>query len=269
MMMRQIYVVILAGVIGFGPLNTVARAQHFPIEGEIVSASASLAALSPPSTTSATVFTTPASGDFILTEICTSGNLNLSGSTFGTIAALQESGCVAFQPGMALPQREQIICVGFLGESENYCRITGILEAEYSPTREDCHMTNASYRDSCGRRFNTEVRDQTYPIEGKIVSASTTVPGGSTGTVFTTPGSGHFLLTEFCGPPWITNLLGNTFGLIVDGPISSYGQMLPCMAFHPGVALPKREAIICNLGPSNPGVLNSYCSISGIVEEED
>jgi hypothetical protein len=234
---RQLYVVILAGVIGFGPLNTVARAQHFPIEGEIVSASASLAAPSPPNTTSATVFTTPASGHFILTEYCASGyDLNLSVGTFGTIAAQIAtpgehasggSGCVAFQPGMALPQREQIICVSFL-HSEGYCRITGILEAEDSPTREDCHMTTASYRDSCGRRFNTEVRDQTYPIEGKIVSASTTVPGGSTGTVFTTPGSGHFLLTEFCGGPLITNLLGNTFGPIVDGPISN-DQTLPCL----------------------------------------
>jgi hypothetical protein len=136
---RQLYVVILAGVIGFGPLNTVARAQHFPIEGEIVSASASLAALSPPNTTSA--------------------------------------------------------------------------------------------------------------------------------TVFTTPGSGHFLLTEFCGGPLITNLLGNTFGPIVDGPISN-DQILPCLAFHPGVALPKREAIICN-NIESPPIVNSNCSISGILEEED
>ena len=265
-MRQRLYVAILAGVIGFGLLNTVARAQHYPIEGKIVSASTTL----PPGSTSAIVFTTPDLGHFMLTEFCSTLRVfpayTLSGSTFGVIAdtgPLPEPGCVAFYPAIVLPKREVIICSASGPiDSNTYCRITGIVEAEDSPKRGDCHKATSLFADSCRRSLDADARSGTFPIEGKIVSASTSVTEASTATVFTTPDSGHFILTVFCSNS--SSAFGSTFGFIVGFAPSNLSAHAHCHAFNPGVALPRREAILCE---GETGA--SYCNISGILEEED
>ena len=95
-----------------------ALAQTVPLHGTIVSASTSVAASS-----SATVFTTPAHGSFVLTQFCGSGT-TLSGVTFGFIAP---AGCYSFSPGYALPASEVLKCTA--GGSAGACSISGILSA--------------------------------------------------------------------------------------------------------------------------------------------
>ena len=117
---------ILAGVIGFGLLNTAARAQSVPIIGQIFSASITVA----PSGSSA-VFTTPSFGHFILTQFCAFTEMDLDGITsFGFIATVGSSSsfsCDSFNPGFALPPSQVLECVN-LTTTASSCSISGILE---------------------------------------------------------------------------------------------------------------------------------------------
>jgi hypothetical protein len=124
-MRRQLYFGLFSGVIALGLLNTSARAQSFPITGRIRSASTTLAKSS-----NATVFMTPATGHFILTQACGGGSMILSADTFGLIAAMTTDVlCYSFNPaGFALPQGEAIVCTNPLSVSTSWCSISGILE---------------------------------------------------------------------------------------------------------------------------------------------
>jgi hypothetical protein len=123
-MRRQLCFGLVAGVIAFGVLNTSARAQSFPISGRILSASTNVAASS-----NATVFTTPATGHFVLTQTCGGSQMIVSANSFGLIASMSTDVlCDSFNPvGYALPQGEAIQCTNPLGVS-SWCSISGILE---------------------------------------------------------------------------------------------------------------------------------------------
>jgi hypothetical protein len=138
-MRGRLYLGILAGVIGFGLLNTAARAQSFPMEGKIVSASANLSLLVA-LPFSAPVYTTPNYGNFILTQFCAFGLTTLSAgtsyiATTGNILPLvlqSADNCYSFKPGFALPRNQVLTCtltplVAVLG---SFCSISGILEDE-------------------------------------------------------------------------------------------------------------------------------------------
>jgi hypothetical protein len=133
-MRGRLYLGILAGVIGFGLLNTAARAQSFPMEGKILSASVLVT-----STGGTIVFTTPHDGHFILTQFCSNpsnpDNPRLLGSTFGNIATTDNNSgptCYSFNPGFALPRNEVLTCYSTAPSKDTpaFCSISGILEDE-------------------------------------------------------------------------------------------------------------------------------------------
>jgi len=81
---------------------------------------------------SAAVFTTPPTGNFVLTQVCLGTmSMAIEGSTFGLIPTNNGlSGgavkCTAFHPGIALPQGETLTCIH--EESfQSTCVITGVL----------------------------------------------------------------------------------------------------------------------------------------------
>lgn len=82
-MRKHLYFGLFAALFGLGLLNTSVRAQNFPISGRVVSASINLAPNS-----DAVVYTTPATGHFILNQLCGGSFIQLSGDTFGAIGGL-------------------------------------------------------------------------------------------------------------------------------------------------------------------------------------
>ncbi len=82
------------------------------------------------------VYTTPASGDFILTEFCADpsayGGIRLQAANFGTIAqTVSGTNCYTFTPGMAIPQSTALTCepaatVFVSKTTTNYCTISGM-----------------------------------------------------------------------------------------------------------------------------------------------
>ena len=89
---------------------------------------------------------------------------------------------------------------------------------------------------------------------GTIRSASAAVEGESQATVFTTPGERPFVLTQACFDAGGMVLSGSTFGIIP-------GEMGACTTYHPGIALPRNESLLC----SNPNGVVANCMITGIV----
>jgi hypothetical protein len=107
---------------------------------------------------------------------------------------------------------------------------------------------------------NLAAHAQTAPVQGKLVSASTQTSAQSKVTIYTTPSSGHFVLTQFCAGA-SASLSGKTFGSIAStGPGLSTNLPLPCISFNPGFPLPTHEKIECTTGGS------SFCSIVGVIE---
>jgi hypothetical protein len=106
------------------------------VSGTLVSASGS----APTGGTVATILTTPASGAFVLTQICTAGTpaannevqVRVVGSTLGPIAQSYDTGslgtCTVYTPGLAIPPGEELRCVqGGASASAVTCTVTGVL----------------------------------------------------------------------------------------------------------------------------------------------
>jgi len=75
------------------------------------------------------VYTTPTTGDFILTQVCGAVSSNVdAGILFQiggvSLAQMGLSGCQAFNPGMVLPPDQALTCYDL---SSGFCTITGIL----------------------------------------------------------------------------------------------------------------------------------------------
>jgi hypothetical protein len=104
---------------------------------------------------------------------------------------------------------------------------------------------------------NRTASAQSFPLLGRVISNGTNVSATSTATVFTTPSSRHFVLTQFCGGSSMI-LSGGTFGNV-----ASLTTDRLCYSFNPGYAMPQNEAIQC----TNPISGGSWCSISGVSEK--
>jgi len=85
------------------------------------------------------VYTTLATGDFILTQFCAdpaaTGGIRLQAGSFGTIAqTVSGTNCYTFTPGMAIPQSTALTCVPattvFVSKTSTYfCTISGMQTA--------------------------------------------------------------------------------------------------------------------------------------------
>ncbi len=91
------------------------------LSGTIISKSVTI-----PAASSANVYTTPAAGFFVLTQICSStNNIVLTGTTMGEIHRNQTD-CQSFTPGIVMPAGETLSCYNQYGNPFS-CVITGIL----------------------------------------------------------------------------------------------------------------------------------------------
>jgi hypothetical protein len=119
-MRGRLCLTILAAIIGFGPLSTAARAQSLPLLAQIVSAGTTV-----PSSGTATVFTAPSHGNFILTQFC-AGIAGMTLSGVGYIASIEDNptGCVTFNPGFAVPQNQALECANVQAFPVG-CSVTG------------------------------------------------------------------------------------------------------------------------------------------------
>jgi hypothetical protein len=107
------------------------------LSGTIVSASGS----APSGGTDVVLTTTPTTGAFILTQVCTMGtggannqdNIQVVGSTVGRLALETKDdfnlgSCTTFQPGYFLPAGEELRCVQVgASASPGSCTVTGVL----------------------------------------------------------------------------------------------------------------------------------------------
>jgi len=97
--------------------------REFP-RGSFVTASADISGA-----VSQIVYRTPASGDFVLTQVCaglvTGGILLQAGGT--SIAQVGSGLCQTFTPGMVLPADQFVTCTTF-SAANTFCTITGVLE---------------------------------------------------------------------------------------------------------------------------------------------
>jgi len=85
-----------------------------------------------------TVFTTPAVGDFVLTQFCTSvmnGGMRLAVTGFGSIAHTSTDSCITFTPGISVPKNAAITCSTTSGPrfGEYFCMISGLCADCSSP----------------------------------------------------------------------------------------------------------------------------------------
>lgn len=79
-----------------------------------------------------TVFTTPETGDFILTQVCVSpvtGGIRLAVRGFGPIMHTSDAPCYIFNPGMSVPKGSPITCSITSGpiRGDYFCTISGLL----------------------------------------------------------------------------------------------------------------------------------------------
>jgi len=89
------------------------------------------AALRSPNETQ-TVFTTPSTGDFVLTQFCSdpvTGGMLLAAARLGAIAQTGAGNlCYSFQPGFIMPQGAAITCATstFAENASHFCTIAGL-----------------------------------------------------------------------------------------------------------------------------------------------
>jgi collagen triple helix repeat protein len=118
-------------------------------------------------------------------------------------------------------------------------------------------------------------------LSGQILSTGVDVSPSSSATVFTTPATGTFILTQFCTPvvtlgvngntlqTFAASLQGRTFGRIPGIPLAlgDTGSVpIPsssCTTYAPGIALPPNEELTCSQPPGSP--LKGRCVITGIL----
>jgi hypothetical protein len=128
-----IFVSSLAFVSGPALAQTVKQGN---VSGTVLSASGS----APMGGTDGPILTTPPSGTFVLTQICTTGasgsnnedNVQVVGSTIGAIAQSYATGnlgsCTVYTPGLAIPPGEELRCAqGGASSGAVRCTVTGVL----------------------------------------------------------------------------------------------------------------------------------------------
>ncbi len=84
------------------------------VNREFPSASIATASVTLGASESAIVYTTPARGDFILTQFCASpdatGGIRLDAGKLGSIAQSGTTSCITFTPGVSIPQNSTVSC---------------------------------------------------------------------------------------------------------------------------------------------------------------
>jgi hypothetical protein len=117
----------LVAVIAFVALNSIV-AWTAEVTGAVTGRLVSYS-IDTPSGGQANVWTTPSTGEFILTQHC-GFSVNLFGSTFGRISGnyFDATGCKTFSPGIVLPANETLTCVMDNNYSDGFCLITGIIQ---------------------------------------------------------------------------------------------------------------------------------------------
>jgi hypothetical protein len=99
-----------------GPVSAGQSTAPFPLTGTLVTAYVKFPAGNNPTVT---VYTTAATGHFVLLSIASNDFLVFTGSTVGEIP-------YGLGPGLVLPPKEKIVCSG--GALGAPCIITGVLE---------------------------------------------------------------------------------------------------------------------------------------------
>ena len=98
--------------------------------------------------------------------------------------------------------------------------------------------------------------------KSNVTSASTNLTGpADTQTVYTTPASGDFLVTNFCSSVVTGGVQLSAAGL---GALALTGIGGSCTTFNPGISVGANTAISCSTGSgASPGTVY-FCSISGL-----
>lgn len=108
--------------------SPVLTAGSFGLTGTIYTTSSTLGP-----NTAGPIFTAPATGNFVLTQLCTAsydpsfGVNPLAGSTLGPIAYFSEN-CNLYWPGFAIPQNEIITAENAIGSNVFVYTFTGVLQ---------------------------------------------------------------------------------------------------------------------------------------------
>jgi hypothetical protein len=124
-MIRKLARLVLPVALALGASGRVAAQQvkKGTFTGTVVTATAV-----GPTASSAPVYTTPTSGAFVLTQLCTTQlpeTGSLTSPSVGTLRPGSED-CELFEPGLAIAPGETITCNGFPSSAVS-CLITGIL----------------------------------------------------------------------------------------------------------------------------------------------
>jgi len=117
----------LFAVVWSAPATHAQTVKKSTLSGLMISRSVAV-----PDLASATVFTTPATGFYILTQFCATapgvGSVTLSGSTFGQVVVSTSDECTTYNQGITFAPGEVLTCAnGGTGATE-HCMITGVLE---------------------------------------------------------------------------------------------------------------------------------------------
>ncbi len=97
-------------------------------------------------------------------------------------------------------------------------------------------------------------------LSGTVTSASATLTEVGSVPVFTTPGAGFFILTQFCVGSNVPTFRGNTFGII------PFGGGVGCTTYTPGIAIPQGEVLSCT--QDFPFGLPAPCMVTGVLSAQ-
>jgi hypothetical protein len=135
-------VVVLASANSWGATNYNSSKSNVYLS--FPNATITTATINFPGGTGEVVYTTPATGDFILTQFCAgpsaSGGILLDAANFGTIAEIANGvGCHTFTPGMSIPPNTALICSTVsagpaVSRGTYFCTISGMQTTASSPT---------------------------------------------------------------------------------------------------------------------------------------
>ena len=95
----------------------------------------------------------------------------------------------------------------------------------------------------------------------QVVTATTNLGPGESVSVYNTPASGDFLLTQFCASPDATG--GVSLDVSGFGTIAQTTSTLSCFTFNPGVSVPKGSTLSCTTSAAGAPALSAGCSAVG------
>lgn len=126
-------IVLLSSFLVLAGLGQVAEAQTVKrntLTGPIVSKSASMTPH-----VAAPVYTTPATGFFVLTQLCVTrgSRVTVTGNTMGVVVHSFHGSrglCNTYRPGLQVPANETLTCTDTSNITNHSCTITGLLSSK-------------------------------------------------------------------------------------------------------------------------------------------